>query len=497
MKSIKKNSTKKNFMYNIIYQVLIVLFPFVTSPYISRVFGTEGLGIYSYRYSIANYFVIFAMLGLTTHGTRSIAIVRDDTQKLSKTFSNLLSTHLIVSISCILIYYIYVFCFVSQNTQIAIIEGIYVLSAVFDINWFFFGIERFDLTVTRNITVKVLSIIAIFVFVKAKSDLWKYAAIMSIGFFLSQVIVWIYIKRYIKFVKPTVKEIIKNIKPLLILFIPVIAVSLYKLMDKIILGYMSTMSEVGIFENAEKTNSIPLGVITALGTVMLPKMSNLFANGNKKQSIEYINISIQFVSLIASALTFGIMAVGIVFAPVFFGIDFTRSGDVIILLSPTILFIAWADVLRMQFLIPDKKDKVYIRSVIGGALVNLILNIVLIPKFGAMGSAIGTIGAEGTVFIMQAIGASKDLPLISYAKKCYPYIICGLMMYITVSALRVRLNVSIISLVLEVLVGVIVYSSSVIIYWYMSRDNLGKMVYEIIKKVSVNIFKKDIIVHES
>ena len=150
------NSIKKNFIYNLIYQVLIVLFPLVTSPYISRVLGSDGLGVYSYRYSIANYFVIFAMLGISTHGNRSVAMVRDDREKVSQTFWNIYVAHLIISVSITVIYLFYVLNMVDVNRDIALIEMVYVISAIFDINWFFFGIERFDLTVTRNIVVKVL-----------------------------------------------------------------------------------------------------------------------------------------------------------------------------------------------------------------------------------------------------------------------------------------------------------------------------------------------------
>ena len=300
------NSIKKNFIYNLIYQVLIVLFPLVTSPYISRVLGSDGLGVYSYRYSIANYFVIFAMLGISTHGNRSVAMVRDDREKVSQTFWNIYVAHLIISVSITVIYLFYVLKMVDVNRDIAMIEMVYVVSAIFDINWFFFGIERFDLTVTRNIVVKVLSVTSIFVFVHERTDVWKYALIMSLGTLISQSFVWIYLKKYVDFRKPTLKGIIAQIKPMLVLFLPVIAISVYKLMDKIMLGAMTTMSEVGVYENAEKINSLTSGIITALGTVMLPRMTNLAANGKKNESKKYINISIQFVSLLAAAIAFGI-----------------------------------------------------------------------------------------------------------------------------------------------------------------------------------------------
>ena len=477
------NSIKKNFIYNLVYQVLIVLFPLVTSPYISRVLGSDGLGVYSYRYSIANYFVIFAMLGISTHGNRSIAMIRDDREKVSQTFCNIYMAHLVISALVTAIYLFYVLNMVDVNRDIAIIEIVYVVSAIFDINWFFFGIERFDLTVTRNIAVKVLSVISIFVFVRDRADVWKYALIMSLGTFISQSFVWIYLRKYVDFRKPTLKGTIAQIKPMLILFLPVIAISVYKLMDKIMLGAMTTMSEVGIYENAEKINSLTSGIITALGTVMLPRMTNLAANGKKNESKKYINISIQFVSLMAAAIAFGIASIADVFAPIFFGEEFLRSGYVIEFLAPTIIFVAWADVIRMQYLIPNHQDKIYIVSMVMGAFVNVCLNAMLIPIVGAVGAAIGTIGAEGTVFAVQSFESRKELPLTKYMLEIIPYLVNGLIMYMTVAIAKNILAMSVLSLLLEIAVGGFVYIVLTLLYWKISKNEFGSMALNLISQV--------------
>lgn len=480
----KANSIKKNFIYNAVYQILIIVFPLVTSPYISRVLGVEGLGIYSYRYSVANYFVIFAMLGISTHGNRSIAMVRDDKNKLSQTFSSIFTAHLCISLLVFIIYLVFSIYFVDNNKSIALIEAIYVLSAVFDINWFFFGIERFDLTVTRNILIKVISIICIFTFVKERTDLWKYALIMSLGLLISQSFVWIYLKRYIHWTMPKAKEVLSQVRPMLILFLPVIAISIYKLMDKIMLGAMTSMFEVGIYENGEKINSLTAGIITALGTVMLPRMSNLTAKGEKEESQKYINISIQFVSLLAAAISFGLIGIGNTFAPVFFGEEFQKSGVIIELLAPTILFVAWADVIRMQFLIPNKKDSVYICSMFAGAVVNVILNAIFIPYMGAAGAAIGTIGAEISVFTVQAIGSKKSLPHKKYIGEVLPYVCIGAVMCVLVNIVKTLIHqTTIVSLIIEICTGSIVYIVFVLLYWRYTNNEFGIMVINSIKKL--------------
>ena len=151
----KKSSIKKNFAYQLIYEILVLILPFITSPYIARVIGAEGLGIYSYTYSVAYYFVLFSLLGIKNYGNRSIAKIRDNRNLLNETFTNILSVHILISIICCIAYGIYVF-ELKEDRVLATIQGFYVLSGLFDISWFYFGIERFKMTVSRNIIIKII-----------------------------------------------------------------------------------------------------------------------------------------------------------------------------------------------------------------------------------------------------------------------------------------------------------------------------------------------------
>ncbi len=153
-----------------------------------------------------------------------------------------------------------------------------------------------------------------FIFVHTPADLWKYTLIMSAGTFFSQVYLWIYVKKEVKFVRVSINEVLKNIKPVLVLFIPVLAYSIYKVMDKIMLGDMSTYTQVGLYQNAEKIINVPMGIITALGTVMLPRMSNIIAKGEKGKTVLYIRTSIKLVTILCSAITFGLMGIAPVLA---------------------------------------------------------------------------------------------------------------------------------------------------------------------------------------
>lgn len=465
-------SIKKNFIYNFAYQVLVIILPLITTPYISRVIGPEGIGIQSYTYSIANYFVLFAILGISNHGNRSIAMVRDNDEKLNRTFSSIYLVQFIMSIIMIILYLLYSIFVVNDNRIIFIIQSIYIVSSLLDINWFFFGMEEFKLTVVRNIIIKIASALSIFIFVKKSNDLYLYSLILALGNLISQIVLCVYLKRYVKFVKVTKEEILTQIKPILILFIPVISISIYKIMDKIMLGSMSNMIEVGYFENSEKIMNIPLGFITALGTVMLPKMSNLYANGNESEGKKYIGLSLDFIMFISFGSMFGLIGVSPVLVPIFLGDKFINCINIVSMISVTIIFLAWANVIRTQFLIPRKKDKIYIVSTGIGAVVNLLINFLLIKKYGAIGATIGTIFAEATVCVYQSIMVRKELNIKVYIKRSIFYIIPGSIMCIVIRLLEKLLGQSIITGIIQIIVGGSLYIILCVIYMIVLKNEI-------------------------
>lgn len=455
------SSLKKNFIYNVMYQILILILPLITAPYIARVLGAERIGIYSYTYSIVYYFMLIAMLGINNYGNREIAKVRDNKEKLDKTFTSIYMLQVIMTSIMLIVYSIYVLFFVKTNVNMYLIQGIYLVSVFFDINWFFFGIEKFKLTVTRNTIIKLLSVVLILLFVKEKNDIYKYTLIVAGSALISQLVLWTFIKKYTKFVKIKIKDVTKHIKQCIILFIPIIAVSLYKIMDKIMLGNITNMEQVGLYENAEKIINIPMGLITALATVMLPKVSNLVANGENEKIERYTKKSMEFEFMASSALTFGVISIASIFVPIFLGEEFLQSAILVKYLAVTIIFISLASVIRTQYLIPNEKDKIYVISVIIGAILNLIINFILIPKMNALGAVIGTIFAEFSVLLYQAYAVHKILDIKGYLKNGIKYIILGLIMCIIVSSISFNIN-SILLLIIKVSIGGIVYVLGVI-----------------------------------
>ena len=454
---MSKNKIKINFIYNIFYQLLTLLMPLATAPYLSRVIGANGIGIYSYTYSIVYYFVLITLLGVNNYGNRSIAKIKEKKELLSKTFWSIYSMQLIMGGIMIATYLFYSLFLCNRYKIITIIQVLYIISAVLDINWFFFGMEEFKKTVIRNSIVKMGCIILVFIGVKNTSDVWKYTLIMSGMTCISQIVLWKFLKKYIRFEKVSWGDIKKHIRPNLTLFVPVIAISLYKIMDKIMLGLLSTTTEVGYYENAEKIINVPLTIITALGTVMLPRMSNMIAKGNKAEAGKYIMKSIEFVMFMSLAMCFGLASVGYKFALIFYGEEFEKTGLLIAILSTTLPFISFANVIRTQYLIPKEKDKIYITSVILGAIINFTINCVFIPTYKSIGACVGTISAEIIVMAYQAIAIRNELPIKQYLVNSVQFLTKSILMALAIYPLNyIEMN-SALRLLIQVGLGCSIY----------------------------------------
>lgn len=479
---MKKNSVLKNFIYQSGYQLLISILPFITSPYISRVLGAEKIGIFSYSNSVIKYFILFANLGIANYGNRMIARVRSDEKRMNKTFSSLLVLHCLLSVFSIIVYVIYILLFVEEYRLICLIQGIYLIGTLFDVSWFYFGLEKFKLTVTRDSIIKILTVVSIFIFVKSENDLWKYTLIMSLGTCISQLIMWTFLKKYVSFIKINLKDIFIHIKPMLVLFVATLALTVLNYTDQIMLGKMSSMNQLGYYSNAYKMIEFPVGFITALGTVMLPKISSLVGDNKGNLIKVYIQKSMRFSLLMSSALSFGIAGISKEFSVVFWGNEFSICGLLMKVLAISIIFISWNNVIRTQYLIPCEKDNIYLLAVALGAIFNIIANWFFIPRLGALGACIGTIIGYLIISIFQTMPIRKELNINKYIKESIIYYLPGIIMYIIIRLIGNKLGISILTVLCQVGIGAIVFISTTLIISKVIRD---KFIIDIVK----NIFK--------
>lgn len=463
-------SLKKNFIYNILYQFLVIALPLITAPYLSRVLGAAKIGEYSYTYSIANYFVLFAMLGITNYGQRSVAKARADHNELSKVFSEIYSLQ-IITCSIVIIFYLLFSFFVADNELLAFLWLPYVISAALDVNWLFFGLEEFGITVARNFMIKLASFILTLALVRGDQALPVYVALMALSFFCSNIALMPFVLKRIDFVRPSISEVSKHIKPNLLLFIPVIAISVYNILDKVMLGTISDMEQTGFFENSFKVASMPFVFISALGTVMLPRMASLVSEGNTALESRYLGSSFWIVSLLSFAFLFGILAIVPEFVPVYFGDGFDACIGVISVIALDLPFMAWANVVRTQYLIPRGRDAEYVLSVVIGAVVNVLVNLLAIPRFGALGAGLGTTCAEASVCIVQLWSVRSELPLFTWFRDSAPNLFIGMAMFVTVRMAASRMDNSLIGLLLQIVIGVVSYALMQLIWLAYTKNN--------------------------
>lgn len=423
-------SENKNFLMNVAYQLLSYVFPLVTVSYVSQCLGVTNIGTYSYTYSTVYLFLLLGMLGINNYGNREIARVRDDKQACSFIFFSIYKLQLLTVGLASIGYVIYIQCIVSEYEKLFWLQAIYLFSACLDVNWFYFGLEKFKLTITRNCIIKVASLILILFFVRTEADLAQYTVIMAGSTFLSQLYLILILHRYIVNVHTTLHDSLHHLRGCCILFIPVLAFGIYRVMDKTMLGAMATVTELGYYENAERLINIPISIINALGTVMLPRMSYLLKN-HSEESTKTIYASMKLALLLSCMMAAGIFLVSNDIVVVLFGYDFYKSGEIIRILSITIFASAWANVIRTQYLIPSGKDTIYVISTIGGAVVNLLLNIVLIPQYGAYGACLGTIAAEYFVMIYQTVKVRKVLEIKRYFNLAWKDLVisCGIILF--------------------------------------------------------------------
>ncbi len=337
MGKLETKSIKKNFLYNLVYQVLILILPIITTPYISRVLGAENVGIYSFTISIVTYFTLFGSLGVSMYGQREIAYARDNVSRRKKVFIEIILFRFI-TMAIALAVFILTYATHDEYKGYYQILILYLLAFAFDISWFFQGMEEFKKTVIRNVIVRTASVACIFIFVRNQGDLEKYLLIYSLADLIGNISLWLYLPKYFRGIKVKHINIIRHAIPIIMLFIPQIAVKIYNIVDKTMIGYMITdKSALGNYEEAYKITNVLFTVVSSLGIVMVPRIASIFASGDKKKLNDYILKSFRFTFLLAFPMMLGAIAVSKEFVPIFLGEEYKDAAIIFNILAPTIL----------------------------------------------------------------------------------------------------------------------------------------------------------------
>lgn len=426
-----QKSIGKNLFYNILLQMITLALPLITLPYISRVLKAEGIGIYSFTNSIMQYFVIIGTLGLNLYGNRQIAYSNYDKKTISNTFWSLMVLRSITSgIACVL--YIILCLILPSNYKIIMILQLFQLvSSALDISWLFMGLEDFKKTVVRNILIRLIGTILTVVLIQKANQLWLYTIIIGVTSLLGNLSMWFFLPKTVFYYRECSINTKEHILPVLKIFIPQIAMQIYVVLDKTMLGVLATsVAQVGYYEQCEKIVKAVLSIVTSLGIVMLPRMSNLFSIGDQEKLKYYLNFNLRCITLISLPMIVGMISVSNSLIPWFLGNEFLSAIHIFKLLTPIVYIIAVSNICGIQYLLPTAQNKKFSISVISGAIINFTFNILLIPKYNAAGACIATLFAEIIVTSIQLKFVSKVILWMDLIKNTLKYFILSMIMFL-------------------------------------------------------------------
>lgn len=460
------SSIKKNYIYNVLYEVMTVITPLITVSYLARVLGADNIGVFSFTQANVSYFELFAIMGITIYGRREISFYQDDIVERSKAFWNIKITSMAISGTVLVLYIAFA---AYMNSVLYWIFTMSIMAAVVDVTWFFQGMEEFGRIVFRNVILKVLTIICIFCFVKTRDDFLLYAFIHVGLALLSEVVLVPQLRKFICRVPLKDLKPFRNLKPIIILFVPTIAVHIYYRIDKSMIGWITKDSfQNGFYEQATSIVRTIIPVVTAMGTVLLPRISFCHKKKDTEGVRDYVYRNVRFLWFLAVPAAFGVAAAADNVVPWFFGPGYEPVIPLLKILSIMLVVHGWTDLLGYNYLIPTEQEKKYSVTVIAGALINVMLNWFLIARWKAVGAAIASVLSEFITLLIQMYLVRNALSIRKMLSLGLNYVVAGLVMYVAVRFEAGFLEPSIVNTLIIVVSGIVLYALMLLIL----RDSL-------------------------
>ena len=459
-------SLKKNYFFNLIYQVLVLSIPLVTTPYLSRILGADRIGEYSFAQSIVSYFVLVAVLGTSLYGQREIAYEKARNGNIENVFFEILAVRWIGVFICLLAYYACVLTNVN-NRLLYLVASIELVSTAFDISWFYQGIEEFgNITVLNGIS-KIFGTALIFAFVKDSSDLELYVIFYCGAILIGNLFQWIILPKYvnIRFVHKI--KLLKHIKKSIKLFISQLAIQLYTVLDKTMIGVITKSDyENGYYEQSQKVVKTTITVVTAIGAVMASRIANLYGEGyekNKDKIRKLLELSFRLVFCMSLPITFGIILIAHRFVPIFYGRGYEKVILMISILSAIVPAVGASNIIGIQLFVPSNRERLLTQSVIVGSCVNVILNVFMISRYGAIGAVVASVIAEYTVTFGQIYLARKEISLKKILQLFVRYLTFSIVMFVIGKLVMNKFTESILGMLLIICICGLVYVAQLLI----------------------------------
>lgn len=448
--------TISNIFYNCCTQLLAIIVPLITSPYISRVLQPDRLGVYTYIDSVSQIVLVIGSIGLSNYAIREISYVKDNRRERSIIFFEILILRIILLVVSYIAY-----CLFMKNTQykmFSIYQLIWFFGSFLDIAWLFNGVEDFKTIVLRTFFVKVINVILIFIFIKTRDDLLLYIIIMGICQVINSLLCYGNIKKLIML--PDFKDlhIIRHIKPTLKIALPQIVTLIYYQMDKVMLEFLlKDTATIAYYDQADKIVKIPVTAITAVSTVMLPKSSKYYIDDDKRGLEKSIQMTIDFSILLIMPMCFGLMSISYGFVPWFYGSDYLMVAPIIIALCPVIIARGLSSISNTQYLVPTKNTKYLTLSSVFSAFANVVINYLTIPLFGVYGAVLGTIVAEYSVTAIQFYYMMKNIKIHNLFRNVIKYSFYGLIISVVSLYIWILMGTHIYTTILQIVVACLLY----------------------------------------
>ncbi|SUE34863.1 flippase [Rikenella microfusus] len=407
-------SLTHNVVYNILINVLNVAIPIITVPYVSRVFGVENVGVVNFALTYAAYFSLFVCLGIPVYGVREIGKCKDDPVQRNYIVSELFRIMLISTLFFTSLYVISIFVIPTLYAErvFLLAAGAGLIFSPFNVDWYYTGRENLKIVALRNMAVKILGVAILFIFVRSSRDIILYLILNTIANVGAQVWTFVYMLRHEIVLQYRKLNLKRHIKPVLILFLSSLAISIYTMLDTLMLGFLSDYTQVGYYSSAIKISRLLLPLVTAAAAASIPRIAYLYKENNRSELNRVTNKAFSFMALLAPPITIGLIAISKPFVPWFFGEAFMGAVPSMMVVSIIVLLIGVNNFYGPQVLLTTGNDKAFMGAVILGTISNFMLNLFFIPCWGALGASWASVVAESIVTATVIILASRLVPEI-------------------------------------------------------------------------------------
>lgn len=472
------SSIKKNYIYNVSFQIFSLIIPFITAPYIARVLGPEGVGTYSYSNSIATYFSLMAVLGTSSYGLREVSRARDDKRIASRLFWELSIIRNVTTVACLALYLLYVLA-TGSDLRIHLACGLTILSVGTDASWYYQALERFKTLMVRNFAVKIIGVLLIFLLVRDEGDLVLYILIHGGTTMVANVLLRVNMMRQLVRIPLRRLRFRRHIRETMVYFIPTIATSVYTVLDRTMIGAITgDMAQNGFYEQAHKMVNMLMTVVTSLNVVVGVRTSYLFGKQQNDEVRRHIHATLRFMFMVAFPLAAGLCACAGTFVPWFYGSDYMPVITLMRLLTPLIILIGTSNLLGTLYLTPSGQRSRSNRAILIGALLNAVLNLILIPTVGVLGAVIASVAAEAVIALLYLQLSARFIDVRWVFVYGVRYFLLASAMFVPVYILGKVLGDGVATTFIQVAVGVALYTVELILTrdpaWITVRDGIRR-----------------------